>query len=47
MDLRNKEGIKPSKRYVDDQKVQEHYAIIPTKTFPTAEAFQYASQACD
>lgn len=25
----------PRKRYVDNQKVQEHYAIIPTKTIPT------------
>ncbi|WP_019413664.1 type IA DNA topoisomerase [Paenisporosarcina sp. TG20] len=26
----------PSKRYVDSSKVQEHYAIIPTKKIPTA-----------
>lgn len=26
---------KPSKRYVDSSKVQEHYAIIPTKTIPS------------
>ncbi|MFC6040928.1 DNA topoisomerase 3 [Paenisporosarcina macmurdoensis] len=26
---------KPSKRYVDSSKVQEHYAIIPTKKIPT------------
>lgn len=25
----------PRKRYVDDAKVQEHYAIVPTKTIPT------------
>lgn len=25
----------PNKRYVDNAKVQEHYAIIPTKTVPT------------
>ncbi|EZH65212.1 hypothetical protein DH09_16335 [Bacillaceae bacterium JMAK1] len=27
--------LHPRKRYVDNQKVQEHYAIIPTKTIPT------------
>lgn len=27
----------PRKRYVDDKKVQEHHAIIPTKQVPTAE----------
>lgn len=26
----------PNKRYVDGSKVQEHYAIIPTKTIPSA-----------
>lgn len=26
---------KPSKRYVDSEKVQEHYAIIPTKKIPS------------
>lgn len=26
----------PKKRFVDSSKVQEHYAIIPTKTIPTA-----------
>ncbi len=26
--------MKPSKRYVDNAKVQEHYAIVPTKTVP-------------
>lgn len=29
--------LKESKRYVDGQKVQEHYAVIPTKTLPTLE----------
>ncbi|AXI00762.1 type IA DNA topoisomerase [Sporosarcina sp. PTS2304] len=28
----------PKKRYVDSSKVQEHYAIIPTKKIPTAAA---------
>lgn len=28
----------PKKRYVDSSKVQEHYAIIPTKKLPTAAA---------
>ncbi|GGD14435.1 type IA DNA topoisomerase [Pontibacillus salipaludis] len=28
-------STRPSKRYVDSSKVQEHYAIIPTKTVPT------------
>src|SRR5690606_1397539 len=26
----------PKKRFVDNSKVQEHYAIIPTKSIPTA-----------
>lgn len=30
----------PLKRYVDATKVQEHYAIIPTKTVPTAARIQ-------
>lgn len=30
---------KTRKRYVDDKKVQEHHAIIPTKQVPTAERF--------
>ncbi|MDN6626907.1 MAG: DNA topoisomerase 3, partial [Pisciglobus halotolerans] len=29
--------LKESKRYVDDQKVQEHYALIPTRTLPNLE----------
>lgn len=28
-------SLKPSKRYVDNSKVQEHYAIIPTKSVPS------------
>ena len=28
-------SLKPNKRYVDSKKVQEHYAIIPTKSTPT------------
>ncbi|MCP3029815.1 DNA topoisomerase 3 [Halobacillus sp. A1] len=28
-------SLRPNKRYVDSSKVQEHYAIIPTKTVPT------------
>ncbi|MBN9654751.1 DNA topoisomerase 3 [Halobacillus sp. GSS1] len=28
-------SLKPRKRYVDSKKVQEHYAIIPTKSIPT------------
>ncbi len=28
-------SLAPSKRYVDSSKVEEHYAIIPTKTVPT------------
>ncbi|MGM0924689.1 MAG: DNA topoisomerase 3 [Bacillota bacterium] len=30
----------PNKRYVDGSKVQEHYAIIPTKTIPSSAAIQ-------
>ncbi|KGP71666.1 type IA DNA topoisomerase [Pontibacillus yanchengensis] len=30
-------SLKPNKRYVDSNKVQEHYAIIPTKTVPTSK----------
>ena len=30
----------PNKRYVDNSKVQEHYAIIPTKTIPTEKKIQ-------
>ncbi|SFE80005.1 type IA DNA topoisomerase [Alteribacillus iranensis] len=30
----------PSKRYVDDNKVKEHYAIIPTKKIPTVADVQ-------
>ncbi|KRN74780.1 hypothetical protein IV73_GL001056 [Weissella kandleri] len=30
----------PRKRYVDGKKVQEHHAIIPTKTIPTVAQFE-------
>lgn len=30
----------PKKRFVDSAKVQEHYAIIPTKTIPTARKIE-------
>ncbi|PFM75257.1 DNA topoisomerase III [Bacillus sp. AFS077874] len=30
----------PNKRYVDGSKVQEHYAIIPTKTIPSESTLQ-------
>lgn len=32
---------KPRKRYVDSKKVQEHYAIIPTKQVPSKEQFEH------
>ncbi|MFE6168939.1 DNA topoisomerase 3 [Viridibacillus arvi] len=31
---------RPQKRYVDNAQVEEHYAIIPTKTIPTAAKVQ-------
>lgn len=31
---------KPRKRYVDSNKVQEHYAIIPTKQVPSSNQFE-------
>lgn len=31
-------SLTPKKRYVDSSKVQEHYAIIPTKKIPTQDA---------
>lgn len=34
---------KPNKRYVDNSKVQEHYAIIPTKKVPTDRNIQSLS----
>lgn len=34
----------PKKRYVDASKVQEHHAIIPTKTIPTKERFAKLSR---
>jgi len=34
-----KPNISPRKKYVDDAKVQEHYAIIPTKKIPNQAAF--------
>ncbi|WNB90980.1 DNA topoisomerase III [Bacillus sp. NEB1478] len=33
-------SIKPNKRYVDGSKVQEHYAIVPTKKVPTRAKIQ-------
>jgi DNA topoisomerase III len=33
-------SIKPNKRYVDGSKVQEHYAIVPTKQVPTRAKIQ-------
>ncbi|MFD3388552.1 DNA topoisomerase 3 [Lactobacillus salivarius] len=32
--------IEPDKRYVNNKKVQEHYAIIPTRNIPTTEQIQ-------
>ncbi|MFB5661833.1 DNA topoisomerase 3 [Alteribacillus sp. HJP-4] len=37
-------SLQPRKRYVDDAKVQEHYAIIPTKKIPTEAALQKLSK---
>ncbi|QSS98773.1 DNA topoisomerase 3 [Pontibacillus sp. ALD_SL1] len=37
-------STRPSKRYVDSSKVQEHYAIIPTKTVPTQNKINGLSQ---
>ncbi|WP_332633107.1 type IA DNA topoisomerase [Halalkalibacter flavus] len=34
----------PQKRYVDGSKVQEHHAIIPTKTIPTIESIQQLNE---
>jgi len=34
----------PRKTYVDNDKVLEHYAIIPTKTIPTSEQYSKLSQ---
>lgn len=34
----------PNKRFVDGSKVQEHYAIIPTKTIPSKSALQGFTQ---
>ncbi|ESR10518.1 type IA DNA topoisomerase [Streptococcus iniae] len=33
-------NMEPRKRYVDDEKVQEHHAIILTKQVPTADGFE-------
>lgn len=38
-------NMTPSKRYVDASKVEEHYAIIPTKTVPTVERLSKLSDA--
>ena len=33
-------SLQPNKRYVDNSKVQEHYAIIPTKRIPSQEVLK-------
>lgn len=35
----------PNKRYVDGSKVQEHYAILPTKTVPSVNVLSSLSEA--
>ncbi|CDQ20701.1 type IA DNA topoisomerase [Halobacillus karajensis] len=37
-------SLKPNKRYVDSRKVQEHYAIIPTKSIPTEKRLSSLSR---
>ncbi|WP_026690239.1 type IA DNA topoisomerase [Alteribacter aurantiacus] len=37
-------SMSPSKRYVDDGKVQEHYAIIPTKKIPQRRTIDKLTQ---
>ena len=37
------DSLKPKKRYVDGSKVTEHYAIIPTKTIPSAKKLEQLS----
>ncbi|TGB01431.1 type IA DNA topoisomerase [Halobacillus salinus] len=37
-------STKPNKRYVNGSKVQEHYAIIPTKTVPTQKKIEGLSR---
>lgn len=39
-----KPEVHPKKRYVDAKKVQEHHAIIPTKTIPSKERFAQLSR---
>lgn len=36
-------SLEPKKRFVDNSKVQEHYAIIPTKKIPTKEMLEQLS----
>lgn len=36
--------VEPDKRFVDNTKVQEHYAIIPTKIIPTENVMQSLSE---
>ena len=36
--------LEPNKRYVNSRKVQEHYAIIPTRNLPTNEQIQNFSK---
>ncbi|WP_347860855.1 DNA topoisomerase 3 [Salimicrobium sp. PL1-032A] len=37
-------SLKPNRRYVNGSKVEEHYAIIPTKTIPTAKKLEGLSR---
>lgn len=37
-------SLQPNKRYVDSSKVQEHYAIIPTKNIPSQEVLKKLTQ---
>ncbi|MFD1021081.1 type IA DNA topoisomerase [Thalassobacillus hwangdonensis] len=37
-------SLKPNKRYVNGSKVQEHYAIIPTKSVPTQKKLEGLSR---
>ncbi|UOQ44264.1 DNA topoisomerase 3 [Halobacillus salinarum] len=37
-------SLKPNKRYVNSSKVQEHYAIIPTKSVPTQKKLNALSR---
>ncbi|MCM3610113.1 DNA topoisomerase 3 [Planococcus sp. MERTA32b] len=37
-------SMTPKKRFVDNSKVQEHYAIIPTKSIPTARKLEWLAR---